>query len=87
MPNNNDVTCVENMVLNEAPNSNDATRVVNNMHLTTMGAQQFSIAAILLASCRKVDLPEMRDNDMKTIKVCSDENKLRPGKKLGLYAQ
>ena len=45
-PNNNDITRVENMVLDKAPNSNDATPVVNNMHLTTMGAQQFSMAAM-----------------------------------------
>ena len=32
-------------MLNKAPNSNDATLVVNNMRLTTMGAQ-FSMAAI-----------------------------------------
>ena len=37
-PNNNDVVCIENIVLNEAINSNDATHVANNMHLTTMGA-------------------------------------------------
>ena len=46
VPNNNDVTCVANIMLNEAPNSNDATRVGNNMHLTAMGAQQFSMVAI-----------------------------------------
>ena len=45
-PNNNDVMRVENMVLNEAPNSNDATCVSNNVRLTTMGTQQFSMAAI-----------------------------------------
>ena len=44
-PNNNDVTCVENMMLNEAPNSNDTTHVANNVHLITMGTQ-FSMAAI-----------------------------------------
>ena len=42
-PNNSDIMCVENMVV---PNSNDTTRVANNMNLTTMGAQQFSILAI-----------------------------------------
>ena len=51
--------CIENMVLNEAPNGNDATHVANNMCLTTMEAQQFSMAAIQPASCRKADLPEM----------------------------
>ena len=45
-PNNNDSTCVANIMLNEVPNSNDATYVVNNMHLSTMGAQQFSMVAI-----------------------------------------
>ena len=44
--NNNDVTRVANIVLNEAPNSNNATCVANNVHLTTIGAQQFSMAAI-----------------------------------------
>ena len=37
---------IENMVLNEVPNNNDAIHVVNNMRLTTMGAQQFSMVAI-----------------------------------------
>ena len=78
--NNNDVTRVENMVLNEAPNSNDAMRAVNNVHLTTIGTQQFSMAAIKPASCRKVNLPEKRDNDMKTMKISTDGNKLCPGK-------
>ena len=40
-PNNSDITCVENMVLNEAPNSNDAMYAVNNVQLTTKGAQRF----------------------------------------------
>ena len=39
VPNNDDITHVENIVLNEAPNSNDARCAVNNMRLTTMGAQ------------------------------------------------
>ena len=72
------------MVLNEAPNDNDTTHVANNVCLTTMEAQQFSVAAILPASCRKADLPEMRDNDMKTIKVRVDGNKLFPGKEWAL---
>ena len=46
MPNNNDVTCVANMVLNEAPNSNDPMCVANNVYLTTMGAPQFSMETI-----------------------------------------
>ena len=45
-PNNNDVMRIENMALNEVPNSNDAMCVANNVRLTTMGAQQFSIATI-----------------------------------------
>ena len=59
VPNYNDVTSVAISILNEVPNSND----VNNLCLTTVGAQQFSMAAIY-SSCRKADLPEMRDNDM-----------------------
>ena len=46
VPNNNDVTCIANIVLNKATNSNDVTCVGNNVHLTAMGAQQFSMAAI-----------------------------------------
>ena len=34
-PNNNDVTCVANIVLNEAPNSKDTVHVANNVYLTT----------------------------------------------------
>ena len=37
-PNNNDITHVANIALNEVLNSNDATCVVNNVHLTTVGA-------------------------------------------------
>ena len=60
-----------NMVLNEVPNSNDAMCVENNVHLTAMGAQQFSMATIQ-PSCRKANLPETRDNDMITRKVRVD---------------
>ena len=60
-------------MLNEAPNSNDATSVGNNVRLTAMGAPQFSMAAIY-PSCRKADLPETRDNDMITKKVRADGN-------------
>ena len=42
-PSNNDVKRVVNIVFNEVPNSNDATLVGNNVHLTAVGAQQFSI--------------------------------------------
>ena len=45
-PNNHNVTYVANVVLNKAPNSNDAIRVVNNVCLTAVGTQQFSMAAI-----------------------------------------
>ena len=44
--NNNDVTCVANIMLNKAPNSNDDTCIENNKSLTIMGAQQFSMVAI-----------------------------------------
>ena len=44
--NNNDVMCIANIMLNEVPDSNDTTHVANNVHLTTMGAQQFSMVAI-----------------------------------------
>ena len=46
VPNNIDVKPVANIVLNEAPNSNDATRVGNNVRLTAMGARQFLMAGI-----------------------------------------
>ena len=36
-----------------------------------------------VASCRKVELPEMRDNDTKTIKVCVDGNEFCPRKEWG----
>ena len=39
-----------NFMLNDAPNNNDVMRVanivLNEVHLTTMGAQQFSMAAV-----------------------------------------
>ena len=44
--NNNDVKHVENKVFNEAHNSNDAMRVSINVHLTAVGAQQFSMVTI-----------------------------------------
>ena len=43
VPNNNDVTRVANIWLNKAPNSNDAMCIRNNVHLTAVGTQQFSI--------------------------------------------
>ena len=56
--------------------------VANNVRLTTMGAKQFSMADVYIqqSSHRKVDLPEMRDNNTKTRKVCTDGNKHYPGK-------
>ena len=45
-PNNIDITCVANIMLNKEPNSNDAMSIGNNVHLTAMDAQQFSMAAI-----------------------------------------
>ena len=85
-PNNNDIMRVANIMLNEAPNGNDAMCVAKNVRLTTMGAQQFSMAAIQ-PSCRKANLPEMRDNDIITRKVCADGNILCPEKEWRLYAQ
>ena len=38
-PNNSDVKHVANIMLNEAPNCNSATRVGNNVRLTAVGAQ------------------------------------------------
>ena len=45
-PNNNDVKHVANIVLDEAPKSNDSMRIGNNVRLTAAGTQQFSTAAI-----------------------------------------
>ena len=45
-PNNNDIKRVANIVFNEALNSNNTTSVGNNVRLTTVGTQQFSMAAI-----------------------------------------
>ena len=45
-PTNNDFMCVTNIELNNVPNSNDTMRIVNNVSLTTMGTQQFSMVAI-----------------------------------------
>ena len=43
VPDNTDITRVANTILNEVPNSTDVICIVNDMHLTTMGAQQFSM--------------------------------------------
>ena len=78
-PNHNDITQVANIMLNEVPNSNDAMHLGNNVCLTALCAQQFSMAAIQ-PSCRKANLPETRDDDMITRKVHAYGNKLCPGK-------
>ena len=46
VPNSNDIICVAIIMFNEAPNSSDAVLIANNVHLTTMGAKQFSMAAM-----------------------------------------
>ena len=45
-PNNNDVTCVANILLNKVPNSHDTMHIGNNVPFTAVGAQQFSMMAI-----------------------------------------
>ena len=55
---------------NEAPNSNSTMRITNNVRLTTMCAQQFSMIvimqnSILVATHGKANLWETRVNDMK----------------------
>ena len=45
-PNYNDVKHVANRVLNKAPKSNDTMCIRNNVRLTAIFAQQFSIAAM-----------------------------------------
>ena len=78
--------CIANIVLNEVPNSNDAMHIGNNVRLTVLDIQQFPMVAIE-PSCRKTDLPWMRDNDMITRKVHANGNKLCPGKGWRLYTQ
>ena len=46
VPNNNEVVGVANIMLNEVSKNNDAMHVLNNVLLTTMSTQQFSVAAI-----------------------------------------
>ena len=46
MANNNDVKSIANNMVKVVPNSNKAMRVGNNVHLTAVGEQQFSMAAI-----------------------------------------
>ena len=63
--------CVPLILLMRRLTANNATCKANNVRLTTMDAQQFSMAAIY-PSYRKADLPETRDNDTKTRKVYAD---------------
>ena len=44
--NNNDVKRVANIMFNEVPNSNDTMCIGNNVHLTALGAQQFTMVPI-----------------------------------------
>ena len=46
VPNNDYVMRVANIMLNEVPNTNDTTSIGNNVRLTAMGTQQFSMVAI-----------------------------------------
>ena len=39
VPNNNDITHIAKIMLNEVSNSNDIMCIVNNVCLSTMGAQ------------------------------------------------
>ena len=53
-PNSNDSTrVIRKYVLNEVPSRNDAVSVANNVHLTTMGAIQFSMMAVYLVIIQK----------------------------------
>ena len=45
-PNDDDIKRGANIVVNKVPNNNDATRIGNNVHLTVVYAQQFSMVAI-----------------------------------------
>ena len=74
-----------NYMLNEAPNSNDAMHIRNNVCLTAMDARLSMVD--MQPSCRKADLSETRDNGMITRKVNADTNKLCPGKEWSLYTQ
>ena len=85
-PNINEVKCIVIIVLNDAPKSNDAMRVGNNVCLTAVDTQQFFMVAIL-PSYRKTDLPGTRDNDMITRKVRADRNKLCTGDEWRLYTR
>ena len=91
VPNNNDVKYVVNIVLNEAPNSNDTTCIGNNVRLTAVvhNNSQWQLYShhTEKPSYRKADLPETRDNETITRKVCTDRNKLCPGKEWRLYTQ
>ena len=85
-PNNNDFKHITDIMLNEAPNSNNAMRIENNVRLTAVGAQQFSMV-VIWPSCRYANLSETRDNDTIRRKVCAHGNKLCLGKEWRLYTQ
>ena len=53
-PNNNDFMCVANIELKNVNNSNDAMRLVNNVSLTSMGTQQFSMVTIYRHQAEKL---------------------------------
>ena len=62
-------------MLNKVPNSNDATLVENNVRLTvSVGAQQFSLAAIYSHHAEKAASPETTDNDTITRFVRTEIN-------------
>ena len=84
--NNNDIMYVANIARCLTAMTLCTYPVASNVRLTTMGTQKMSIVAIE-PSCRKADLPQTRDNDMITRKVCTDGNKLCPGKEWRLHSQ
>ena len=51
--NNNSMHVANNIMLNEVPNRINATGIANNVRLTTMGAIQFSMAAVYLVIIQK----------------------------------
>ena len=52
-------------MFNEASNSSGTMRITNNMRLTTMCAQQFSMVVIMQNSILVLTEKETRINDMK----------------------
>ena len=69
MPNNNDYVRSK-YVLNEGPNRNDATCVTNNVHLTTMCAIQFSMAAVYLQGVDTPIYPVLRSSSLVKVFTC-----------------